>query len=243
LHVFPTVEGSPRRLKTTWYQLFKYHLDLSRRLSANQVYSIVGHSLPLEIGKEGMTFVSFVEAFKSSISLDELLRTVSPIFPRLFSVSNRVHNGRNWIELLVGLMDDGLCSPFMRKAGQLLSSPSLLHFPKLSVFPKKSPQLIFPSESSKPLILIGFGTGISPLRSFLQRLGDQKATEWTIFLIQACETTADQFFREEMQQLIEAGVLFKYVAAKSKYYYLSQRFFFLVCCSLLSCVEGKRTCE
>jgi cytochrome P450 / NADPH-cytochrome P450 reductase len=101
----------------------------------------------------------------------------------------------------------GVCSNFLakRKAGE-----------PCRVFIKDTKSTFrLPQDGSTPVILVGPGTGLAPLRGFLQDREASKATG-AAMLFFGCRNSHDYIYREELEAFKERGVLTELLVAFSR---------------------------
>jgi len=141
------------------------------------------------------------------ISAIDLIAPLKKIQPRLYSISSspKAHPGE--VHLTVGIVRyelnghvrKGACSTFL---AERVNDSSMV-----PVFIHKSPAFRLPSDLSKPVIMVGPGTGIAPFRAFLEERKATAATgkNWLFFGDQREST--DFLYREELLEMKELGVL------------------------------------
>jgi sulfite reductase (NADPH) flavoprotein alpha-component len=97
----------------------------------------------------------------------DFVRMLRPIPPRLYSISSSYAANPDEVDLTVAVLRYrahqrdrfGACSAYC--AGQLASRD------RLSVFVNGNPNFRMPPDASRPLVMIGAGTGVAPFRAFL----------------------------------------------------------------------------
>jgi sulfite reductase alpha subunit-like flavoprotein len=84
------------------------------------------------------------------------------------------------------------------------------------VFIHTSHKFALPQDATKPVIMVGPGTGIAPFRAFLQERAATKSTgkNWLLFGDQ--RSTTDFLFRDELDSYLRAGVLTRLDTAFSR---------------------------
>lgn len=142
---------------------------------------------------------------ENKAQLPELMNLLTPIAPRLYSLSSAPAAHDNEIHLTVSkrsfLARDeerfGLCSEFLGD----LPIGSTVHF---YIHPNRAFKLPAPE---KDIIMIGPGTGIAPFRSFLAERNATGATgrNWLFFGEQHFVT--DFLYQREIQQFVATGVI------------------------------------
>jgi sulfite reductase (NADPH) flavoprotein alpha-component len=144
----------------------------------------------------------------------EIIKILSPIAPRLYSISSSPHAHEGEIHLTVGRHcfeasneeRTGLCSEFL---GDLPVNTSI------SFYIHKNRAFKLPT-ADKDIIMIGPGTGVAPFRSFLAERDATGATGKSWFFFGEQYFTTDFLYQTEMQNFMATGVLTKFDLAFSR---------------------------
>ncbi|MEO7907137.1 MAG: flavodoxin domain-containing protein, partial [Saprospiraceae bacterium] len=204
-----------QRVKATIEQLLTRHLNICYLNSTivKKYATITGHQIP----DNRIDLVDLVHTYplRETSQIIEVLNILSPIAPRLYSISSspRAH-GHDVVHLTVSrhsfrVKEEqryGLCSDFL---GELpVGTP--IHF-----YIRRNRSFKLPSPD-KDVIMIGPGTGIAPFRAFL---AEREATgapgrNWLFFGDQ--HFTTDFLYQVELQNLYSTGVLSKLSLAFSR---------------------------
>ncbi|MEM6931353.1 MAG: hypothetical protein AAF602_30765, partial [Myxococcota bacterium] len=139
--------------------------------------------------------------------------SLHPLAARLYSVANHVRDGR--VELCVattryaldGIEVEGVASTWL--AHRLAPGASVRWYPV------RNPAFRLP-EDTRPLLLIGPGTGVAPFRGYLQQLvaGAPPRDVWLFF---GHRTRAhDDLYGDEFAKLIATGQLARFDAVWSR---------------------------
>jgi sulfite reductase (NADPH) flavoprotein alpha-component len=141
------------------------------------------------------------------ISCSELVTPLKKLQPRLYSISSspKAHPGEVHLTVAVvryelnGRQRKGVCSTFLAERAEDQSA--------VPVFVHKSPSFRLPDDLSKPVIMVGPGTGIAPFRAFLEERKATGATgkNWLFFGDQ--KESADFLYREELIAFSDEGFL------------------------------------
>lgn len=127
--------------------------------------------------------------------------------PRLYSISSspKAHPGEVHLTVAVvrytldGRPRKGVCSTFLadRAAGET----------RVPVFVHTSPHFRLPADPSRPVIMVGPGTGIAPFRAFLEerRALGASGRNWLFFGDQ--HAASDFLYREELEAFVRDGTL------------------------------------
>ncbi len=146
----------------------------------------------------------------------DFVATLSPMAPRLYSISSSLAAYPDQVHLTVGAVRyqnsvgrscKGVASTFLAeriRPGQ-----------RLRVFVQPSHRFALPA-GGKPIIMVGPGTGVAPFRAFLQDRRATKATgkAWLFFGDQ--KASSDFLFRDELTEYLADGVLTKLDTAFSR---------------------------
>jgi sulfite reductase (NADPH) flavoprotein alpha-component len=150
------------------------------------------------------------------ISAAELASPLRKLQPRLYSISSspKAHPGE--VHLTVGIVRydldgrplKGVCSTFLaERVGDSGNVPVFVH---------KSPAFKLPADTSRPVIMVGPGTGIAPFRAFLEerRAVGASGKNWLFFGDQRAAT--DFLYREELTAMQNEGTLHQLHVAFSR---------------------------
>jgi methionine synthase reductase len=174
-----------------------------------------------------------------SWDLATLLSQLSPLSPRYYSFTSSPIHKPHTISCVFNVTQyslpstqedrSGIASTWLSKhaAGDLV--PVFLH-PSLSFH--------LPNDESIPLILIGVGTGIAPIMSFLDHRYHQNLlssnlngpistthTSSPIYVFHGCRNAEkDWLFKSTLSKLVETGIITKYHVAFSQYSCVSNSF-------------------
>ncbi|XP_059612042.1 NADPH-dependent diflavin oxidoreductase 1 [Phlebotomus argentipes] len=151
----------------------------------------------------------------SRLTLEILMEVFQPIKPRSFSIASCSEVGR--LQLLVAVVEyrsilatprQGLCSTWLK---------NLPIGTKIVGWLKKG-TLKLPADASKPLVMVGPGTGLAPFRSVLLQKEVKLARELTAMsvLFFGCRNRQGDFHCEEELKRMEGVGLLKLITAFSR---------------------------
>lgn len=207
-----TVETA--KATSTVEELLTKNLNISYLLSSvvKKYAAITGHEIP----DTRFDFIDLLKLYpvKDARQFIEVLKILSLIAPRLYSISSspNAHSGEVHITVsrhrfTVGEEEKvGLCSDYV---GDLPVDTNItFYIHKNRAFRLPAPQ--------KDIIMIGPGTGIAPMRSFLAERDATGATgrSWLFFGEQHFVT--DFFYQTEIQNWLQTGVITKLSLAFSR---------------------------
>jgi sulfite reductase (NADPH) flavoprotein alpha-component len=147
---------------------------------------------------------------------EAFIEALEPLQPRLYSISSspRAAAGRVSITVdmvryeIAGRRRTGVASSYLCER----ASPG----GGLKVYIQKAHGFGLPANAATPIIMVGPGTGIAPFRAFLHEraLSSSPGRAWLFFGHQ--HEATDFFYREELEQFLDAGVLTKLSTAWSR---------------------------
>jgi NADPH-dependent sulfite reductase flavoprotein alpha-component len=154
----------------------------------------------------GRQSVDLLAALPVAASVEEWIKVLKPLQPRLYSISSSPKETPREVHLTVspvrynfqGVPRRGVCSTYLadRSPGD-----------EIAIYVRSSSNFRPPSDPHTPMIMIGPGTGIAPFRGFLQerRALGHTAPNWLFFGEQHAAT--DYYYRDEIEQMRADGFL------------------------------------
>ena len=146
----------------------------------------------------------------------EFLLCLKKLQPRLYSISSspKVHSGQVHLTVSIvryeslGRPRKGVCSTFL--ADRVCPSTPV------PIFIHNNKNFRPPQDPTRPLIMVGPGTGIAPFRAFLhdRRASGAKGKAWLFFGDQHQAT--DFLYRDELQEFLRDGTLTRLTTAFSR---------------------------
>jgi sulfite reductase (NADPH) flavoprotein alpha-component len=150
------------------------------------------------------------------LSPEAFVEALDELQPRLYSISSSPKHAPGRLSLTVDRVRyragrrerSGVASCFLGERIQPGES--------LPVYVQEAHAFALPDDPSKPIIMVGPGTGIAPFRAFLQERVATNATgrNWLFFGHQRMAT--DFFYRDELQAMQEQGHLDRLTLAWSR---------------------------
>ena len=146
----------------------------------------------------------------------EFVAPLRKLQPRLYSISSspKAHPGEVHLTVAVvryelnGRGRKGVCSTFFAdRVGPETKVPVFVH---------RSPSFKLPADGSRPIIMVGPGTGVAPFRAFLEERRAVAATgkNWLLFGDQ--RAAYDFLYREELEAMKNDGLLARLDTAFSR---------------------------
>jgi len=173
------------------------------------------------------TFLEILNEFpETDVDLGELMALLPPMKPRYYSISSSPKAQPNAVNITVSVVQGtsptgrqhlGVCSNFLR--AQPCSLPKVVDptsntMPLLAVVKDTGSTFRLPNSTTTPIIMVGPGTGLAPMRGFIQDRVADNCKENILFF--GCRDEGDFLYREELQAWVAAGALELHVAFSRK---------------------------
>ena len=147
----------------------------------------------------------------------EFIDTLSPITPRLYSISSspKAHPGEIHLTIAIVKYNNFDRDRYGLATGHLAKEVEV-NKTKIPIYVQPTKEFILPEDKSKNIIMVGPGTGIAPFRAFIEH---RKATEatgknWLFFGEVNQESTF--FYNDEWAEYMKGGDLDKLTTAFSR---------------------------
>jgi cytochrome P450/NADPH-cytochrome P450 reductase len=181
--------------------------------------------------KRRLTLIELLPLFPSiTIRFAQLLALLPPLKPRYYSISSApgAKEGASVASITVsvvkgasptGRLHQGVASTFLKS--NLVGRPRPLPVAAgktmpLYVFVKDTGSSFrLPEDTTTPIIMIGPGTGVAPMRGFLQQRAMEGGSGENV-LFYGCRNDADYVYRDELEDMVQEGVLDKLCVAFSR---------------------------
>ncbi len=147
---------------------------------------------------------------------EAFIELLDALQPRVYSISSSLKANPGRVSLTVDAVRYnvgkrerlGVCSTYL--AGRV--SPD----DKLRVYVQKAHDFALPADPSKPIVMIGPGTGVAPFRAFLQERQATKAPGRNWLFFGHRRNNYDFFYEEELVAMRSAGLLTRLTLAWSR---------------------------
>ncbi|MES2706509.1 MAG: flavodoxin domain-containing protein [Verrucomicrobiota bacterium] len=169
---------------------------------------------------ENLDLKPFLSALpEKGLTPESLIAPLRKLQPRLYSISSspKAHPGE--VHLTVGIVRyelngrprKGVCSTFLAEFENRAGAE-----PLVPVFVHRSPHFKLPADNTRPVIMVGPGTGIAPFRSFLEerRATASSGRNWLFFGDQ--KSGSDFLYQEELSAMSDGGYLHRLDLAFSR---------------------------
>ncbi len=141
---------------------------------------------------------------------------LSPLQPRLYSISSSPNLNLGGLSLTVDAVRYQINKRKRTGVASTWLADAVEPGEELKVYVQKAHNFALPTDLTKPVIMVGPGTGVAPFRAFLQerKASGAPGKNWLFFGHQKSAT--DFFYQDEMEALRKEGVLTRLSLAWSR---------------------------
>jgi sulfite reductase (NADPH) flavoprotein alpha-component len=152
----------------------------------------------------------------AKFTFEEFTAHLSKLTPRLYSIASSITAHPNQVHLTVakvtydshGRSRKGVCSTFLSDRVDADST--------VPVFLQTAKHFKLPADLTRPVIMVGPGTGIAPFRAFLEEREATNATGGNWLFFGNPHEATDFFYREQFENMQANGVLTNLTTAWSR---------------------------
>jgi sulfite reductase (NADPH) flavoprotein alpha-component len=152
--------------------------------------------------------LEFLERFpKLGLQAEDLVETLQPIRPRLYSIASSQSVHPSQVHLTIGRVENEVRGRSRKGVASTMFAERLQPDECLKVFIQPSHGFTIPADPSAPMIMVGPGTGIAPFMAFLQQRAHDQAPgkNWLFFGDQ--REDFDFLYREALENWKSTGLL------------------------------------
>lgn len=178
--------------------------------------AIVADSAQLAQWVANTPIVDVLNAYPTQLTAAQLSALFRPITPRLYSISSSPEEVGEEVHLSVGVVRYTHNGKARAGGASGYLADRVEEDGQVRVFVEHNDNFRLPQDNTKPIIMIGSGTGIAPFRAFVQQRAAEQAEgkNWLIFGNQ--HFALDFLYQTEWQQFAKDGFLHKYSFAWSR---------------------------
>lgn len=191
----------------------KHYAALANHTELN---TIVTNSEQLQNFVQNTPLVDVINIYPANLSAEQFIALLRPLTPRLYSIASAQSEVGEEVHLSVGVVHYDYNGKVRAGAASSYLADRVEEDGQVRIFVEHNDNFKLPQDSSKPIIMIGSGTGIAPFRSFVQQRAADEAEgkNWLIFGNQ--HFASDFLYQTEWQQFAKDGFLHKYSFAWSR---------------------------
>lgn len=218
-----TIEGKAQTISTA---LLSY-LELTQNTPAfvkgyaalannEQLNDLVADNQALQELVQRTPIVDVLHQFPAKLTAEQLVSLLRPLTPRLYSISSSPAEVGEEVHLTVGVVRFEYEGRARSGAASSFLADRVEEDGAVRVFVEHNDNFRLPNDTTKPIIMVGSGTGVAPFRAFMQqRVADEASGKnWLIF--GNPHFASDFLYQTEWQQFAKEGFLHKYDFAWSR---------------------------
>ncbi len=147
---------------------------------------------------------------------EAFVEALEPLQPRLYSISSSPRTIANRISLTVDAVRYVIGKRRRLGVASTYLADRIAEMGNINVYLQRAHGFALPQDPTKPVIMVGPGTGVAPFRAFLNERMATKAPgkNWLFFGHQKMAT--DFFYRDEFEAMQKSGVLSRLSLAWSR---------------------------
>ena len=218
-----TIEGKTQTISTALLS----HLELTQNTPAfvkgyaalannEQLNDLVADNQALQKLVQRTPIVDVLHKFPAKLTAEQLVSLLRPLTPRLYSISSSPAEVGEEVHLTVGVVRFEHEGRARSGAASSFLADRVEEDGAVRVFVEHNDNFRLPNDMTKPIIMVGSGTGVAPFRAFMQqRVADEASGKnWLIF--GNPHFASDFLYQTEWQQFAKEGFLHKYDFAWSR---------------------------
>ena len=218
-----TIEGKTQTISTALLS----HLELTQNTPAfvkgyaalannEQLNDLVADNQALQELVQRTPIVDVLHKFPAKLTAEQLVSLLRPLTPRLYSISSSPAEVGEEVHLTVGVVRFEHEGRARSGAASSFLADRVEEDGAVRVFVEHNDNFRLPNDTTKPIIMVGSGTGVAPFRAFMQqRVADEAiGKNWLIF--GNPHFASDFLYQTEWQQFAKEGFLHKYDFAWSR---------------------------
>lgn len=223
----PTTEVTIERKTQTISTALLSHLELTQNTPAfvkgyaalannEQLNDLVADNQALQELVQRTPIVDVLHKFPAKLTAEQLVSLLRPLTPRLYSISSSPAEVGEEVHLTVGVVRFEHEGRARSGAASSFLADRVEEDGAVRVFVEHNDNFRLPNDMTKPIIMVGAGTGVAPFRAFMQqRVADEASGKnWLIF--GNPHFASDFLYQTEWQQFAKEGFLHKYDFAWSR---------------------------
>ena len=223
----PTTEVTIERKTQTISTALLSHLELTQNTPAfvkgyaalannEQLNDLVADNQALQELVQRTPIVDVLHKFPAKLTAEQLVSLLRPLTPRLYSISSSPAEVGEEVHLTVGVVRFEHEGRARSGAASSFLADRVEEDGAVRVFVEHNDNFRLPNDMTKPIIMVGSGTGVAPFRAFMQqRVADEaNGKNWLIF--GNPHFASDFLYQTEWQQFAKDGFLHKYDFAWSR---------------------------
>lgn len=194
-------------------QLVTKYAELS---GSKRLEKLVGDKDKLREYASTTQIVDVLAEKKTALTAEQLTGLLRRLTPRLYSIASSQSEVDEEVHLTVGLVEYAHGEETRLGGASGYLAQRLEEGDPVKVFIESNAHFKLPEDDTKPVIMVGPGTGIAPFRAFIQERDNRDADGKNWLLFGDRTFTQDFLYQVEWQKYLKSGVLTRMDVAFSR---------------------------
>lgn len=151
--------------------------------------------------------VDMVRQAAAQPTAQEFVELLRPLTPRLYSIASSQAETEDEVHITVGVVRYDIDGRARTGGASGFLADRLKEGDELRIFIEHNHNFRLPADSTKPVIMIGPGTGIAPFRAFMQQRDNEEATGKNWLFFGNPHFVEDFLYQVEWQRYVKEGLL------------------------------------
>ncbi|UQZ12910.1 NADPH-dependent assimilatory sulfite reductase flavoprotein subunit [Providencia stuartii] len=151
--------------------------------------------------------VDMVRQAAAQPTAQEFVELLRPLTPRLYSIASSQAETEDEVHITVGVVRYDIDGRARTGGASGFLAERLKEGDELRIFIEHNDNFRLPADSTKPVIMIGPGTGIAPFRAFMQQRDNEEATGKNWLFFGNPHFVEDFLYQVEWQRYVKEGLL------------------------------------
>ncbi|SUC48428.1 Sulfite reductase [NADPH] flavoprotein alpha-component [Providencia stuartii] len=151
--------------------------------------------------------VDMVRQAAAQPTAQEFVELLRPLTPRLYSIASSQAETEDEVHITVGVVRYDIDGRARTGGASGFLADRLKEGDELRIFIEHNDNFRLPADSTKPVIMIGPGTGIAPFRAFMQQRDHEEATGKNWLFFGNPHFVEDFLYQVEWQRYVKEGLL------------------------------------
>jgi len=208
------VHDEPRTIRQALIETYELTLlhpgfvtDYAELIDHGQLRAIAAETDSLRAYVDDRQIIDVVREYPGKVEAEAFVTLLRKLTPRLYSIASSQSEVEEEVHLTLGVVAYEAHGHYHLGGASGYLAHRLKEGEDVLIYVKSNDNFRLPDDATKPIIMIGPGTGIAPFRAFLQeRAATESAGENWLFFGNP-HFTEDFLYQTEWQEYLQDGVL------------------------------------
>ncbi|MDF7825002.1 assimilatory sulfite reductase (NADPH) flavoprotein subunit [Pontiellaceae bacterium B12227] len=217
------VHDEPKPIKEALTETFELTLlhpafvtDYAELINNDELRKIAAETEPLRDYVDTRQIIDVVREFPGTVEPEAFVGLLRKLTPRLYSIASSQAEVEEEVHLTLGVVEYEAHGHYHLGGASGFLGHRLKEGEDVLIYVESNDNFRLPEDATKPVIMIGPGTGIAPFRAFVQERAAQEAAGDNWLFFGNPHFTEDFLYQTEWQDFLADGVLNKIDLAFSR---------------------------